>query len=176
MPRIETINRIQILRVSKVDIGSSGNFHNCIDMESWLAFALCGKENQHLLTQTSEGFQNFSPAINLMAVLPEALATLPLQVTPEIKHLIKLAALEADYGVAIDKGVNKFIVDWETSIKDYAPCIFCAKEYLEPDFDLLLNADHFELLFDGEKFFSIGDLPFFPSAYESGIFGIRDSM
>jgi len=176
MPRIEKINQIQILRVGKVDIGSSGNFHNFIDMKSWLAFALCGKENQHLLTQTSEGFENFSPAVNLMTVLPEALATLPLQVTPEIKHLIKLAALEVDYGVAIDKGANEFIVDWETSVKDYAPCIFCAKEYLDPDFDVLLNADHFELSFDMDKFSSIGDLPFFSNEFHGGsVYGVRTS-
>ena len=108
-----------------------------------------------------------------MMILPAALVTLSLQVTPEIEHLMKLASLDSEDGGAGEIGVNEFIVDWGTSIKDYVPSIFCAKEYLDPDFDVLLNADYFELLFDADKFTSIGELPFFYSGIESGIFGIR---
>jgi hypothetical protein len=65
-------------------------------MDSWLAFALCGKENQYLLTQTSDGFENFSAATNFRIILPAALATLSLKVTPEIEHLMNLASLDSE--------------------------------------------------------------------------------
>lgn len=174
MSKIEKINQIKILRVGKVSKDSIGNFHNFIDMNSWLAIALCGKENQYLLIQTSEGFESFTTAINLMEVLHEGLATLSLDITPEIEHLMKIAALDNEDGVMRLKNTYEFIADWETSVADYAPCIFCAKEYLDPDFDVLLNTDHFEIAFDMDKFSSIGDLPFFSSEFNGGeVYGIR---
>jgi hypothetical protein len=176
MPNIQKLSQIQLLRIGKVGKNSQGSFSDFIEKDSWIAFAFCGNENEWLLTQTSGDFECYSSAANFTVVLQDSLASINSEINSEIQHLLGLTILEMGEEVTTLKDQNGFVLDWETPIKGYTPCIFFAKEYFDSDSDVLLNVDYLELSFEGDKFSNIGELPFALYGFSGGVYGISRPM
>lgn len=172
MSKLEKLNQIQILRFGAVPNGEEGKFSKFIDMGMWLALAWCGEDGKYLFTQTSNGYERLVTASSSKIVISEAFLSLHIKANPVMEHLMQLAISNDDIEIKALKDRGGFLVDWGTAVNAYSPSIFCANEFLNEDLDFFLNIDNIELFYDGDKFSSIGDLPYFTSGYEAGIFGL----